>query len=83
MDTKSPQTEDLFLHETRSIWFALVVDDSGIKYTQKEDVYHLMTSVQEKYPFKIDLDTKQYTGINLKWNYDKRKDRVSVDLSMG
>ena len=31
----------LWKHETRSIHFTLVVDNFGVKYTQKKDVYHL------------------------------------------
>ena len=55
---KAPKTEDLFLHETRDILFILFVNDFGIKYTQKEDIDHLIVSIRKKHLFKIDWGTK-------------------------
>ena len=34
--------------------------------------------MREKYTFKVDFDAKQYIGINLKWEYDKRQVRCSM-----
>jgi hypothetical protein len=51
---KETRTPGLFLHETRPISFTLVVDDFGIKYTDKNDVQHLKTSLEEIYTMKID-----------------------------
>ena len=45
---KAPRTEGLFLHDTQEISFTLVVDDFGIKYTNKSDVNHLIASVRAK-----------------------------------
>jgi len=56
-----------------------VVDNFGIKYTQKDDVDHLITAVRAKYPFKVDWDAKQYVDIHLKWDYEKRELRTSMD----
>eukprot|EP00536_Pseudo-nitzschia_multiseries_P019568 jgi/Psemu1/61559/gm1.61559_g len=50
---KAPHTEGLFLHDDRDINFTLVVDDFGIKYTQQEDVDHLVAAVSAKYTFKV------------------------------
>jgi hypothetical protein len=44
----------LFLHKTRDLSFTLVVDDFGIKYTNKDDVDHLIATVLDKYPLKVD-----------------------------
>mmetsp|Transcript_25840 Transcript_25840/g.36772 ORF Transcript_25840/g.36772 Transcript_25840/m.36772 type:complete len:290 (-) Transcript_25840:243-1112(-) len=40
--TEYPITPGLWKHETRSIKFCLVVDDFGIKYTNPDDVTHLL-----------------------------------------
>ena len=73
------RTEGLFKHKTRDITFTLVVDDFGIKYTQQADVDHLIAAVRDKYPFKVDWEAKQYVGIHLKWDYEKRELRTSMD----
>lgn len=50
----------------------LVVDDFLIKYTNEKDLEHLRNTISQQYKFKVDLDAKQYVGINLKWNYNRR-----------
>ena len=44
----------LWKHKTRPILFSLVVDDFGIKYTNKEDADHLMSVLKENYKIKED-----------------------------
>ena len=55
-----------------------MVDDFGIKYTNKDDIDHLINAIKEKYPIKIDWEGSKYIGIDLKWDYTKRE----VILSM-
>ena len=69
----------LFKHETRTISFTLVVDDFGIKWTNKDDLDHLLNSLEKKYSMKVDMDAKQYVGIDLQWDYDKRELVCSTD----
>ena len=69
---KEAITQGLFLHKTRPISFTLVVDDFGIKYIHQRDVDHLYKAIAEKYTFKLDMDGKQYIGVQLEWNYKKR-----------
>eukprot|EP00536_Pseudo-nitzschia_multiseries_P018927 jgi/Psemu1/58057/gm1.58057_g len=76
---KAPHTEGLFLHDERDINFTLVVDDFGIKYTRQEDVDHLVAAVGAKYTFKVDWSGKQYVGVHLRWDYDKREVRLSMN----
>ena len=76
---KAPYTQGLFLHDTRDISFTLVVDDFGIKYIKDEDVEHLRAAISEKYKFKVDMDGKQYIGIHLHWDYEKRELRISMN----
>ena len=71
--------EGYFVHETRDISFTLVVDDFLIKYQNKEDLTHLQDAIGKYYTLKVDLEAKQYVGINLKWDYDKRTVRLSMD----
>jgi hypothetical protein len=42
-------TPGIWYHTTRDITFCLVVDDFGIKYTNKTDDMHLLTALQQLY----------------------------------
>jgi len=75
----TPHTEGLFKHKTRDISFTLVVDDFGIKYKKEEDLEHLISSLKEKYEMTVDTKAKQYVGIALEWDYDKRELTCSMD----
>jgi hypothetical protein len=72
------QTPGLWRHVTRPISFTLVVDDFGVKYTNKADVDHLIECLKKNYDLTQDWDGDLYCGIKLKWNYDKR----TLDISM-
>ena len=39
---------------------------------KKEDMDHLIAVIREKYLIKLDMEPKQYTGIHLNFDYDKR-----------
>ena len=71
--------EGYFRHESRDIDFTLVVDDFLIRYTRDEDLEHLNEAISDHYTFKVDMESKQYVGINLKWDYNKRTVRLSMD----
>ena len=71
-------TDGLFVHKTRNISFTLVVDDFGIKYHRQEDVEHLIKAMREKYTFKVDYQAKQYIGIHLDWDYNRREVKCSM-----
>ena len=66
---ESKLTKGLFKHETQDISFTLVVDDFGIKWTKQGDLNHLITALEQKYEMKVDMESKQYVGIELKWDY--------------
>ena len=76
---KTKHTEGLFRHKTREISFTLVVDDFGIKYIDKADVDHLNRIIREKYKYKVDWEAKQYIGIHLDWDYEKRELIISMN----
>eukprot|EP00957_Ditylum_brightwellii_P196767 14991436-Ditylum_brightwellii.AAC.1 len=62
-------TPGLWRHITRDIRFTLVVDDFVVKYTNKEDIYHLLQALKDKYTVSEDWKGKLYCGLTLDWNY--------------
>jgi hypothetical protein len=65
-------------HKTRNIKFVLVVDDFGIKYLKKEDLDHLITTLEKYYDVTVDLEGKEYVKIELDWDYNKREVHLSM-----
>ena len=74
----SKHTPGLWKHETKPISFILCVDDFGIKYIGKHNLQHLQQALKDKYDITQDDTGSLYCGLNLKWDYIKRK----VELSM-
>ncbi len=58
----------LWRHVWRSIMFCLVVDDFGIKFTDKADFEHLKTALEEYYTVAIDYTGSLFCGIKLTWD---------------
>jgi hypothetical protein len=58
--------------------FTLVVDDFGIRYTNKKDVDDLIAVINQEYKCSQDWSGTRYIGLTLKWDYTKR----FVDVSM-
>jgi len=73
-----PHTPGLFKHTSRPVQFSLVVDDFGIKYTGKDNLDHLISTIKKHYDISVDLEGSLYCGITLQWNYKKE----FVDISM-
>jgi hypothetical protein len=71
-------THGLWKHETRPVWFSLVVDDLGIKYIGRENAKHLMPSINKKYDISSDWTGSAYCGLKIDWDYANG----TVDLSM-
>ena len=71
-------TQVIWTHTHRDINFTLVVDYFGIKYTNKKDADHLISSLQGKYEVTQDCAGGLYYRIKLKWDYKKRQ----LDISM-
>jgi len=76
--TQVKHTHGLFRHKTRNISFTLVVDDFGVKYSNRADLDHLNQALQTKYTTTSDFTGTLYCGLTLKWNYQLRY----VDISM-
>jgi hypothetical protein len=69
----------LWQHDARDIAFCLVVDDFGVKYTNKDDADHLIASLKaSNYQLSTDWEGSRYCGLTLKWDYKTR----TCDISM-
>jgi hypothetical protein len=71
-------TPGLWRHATRPITFTLVVNDFGVKYTQQEDMDHLIECIKKKYKLTKDWDGNLYCTVRLKWDYKA----CTLDISM-
>ena len=60
-----PHTPGLFIHETRQVWFTLVVDDFDIKYVGEENAKHLLVVLKELYEMEEDWTGSLYCVITL------------------
>ena len=69
---KCKNTPGLWYHETKSITFTLVVDNFGVKYVDKSDVEHLISSLKANYGLTVDWTGNLYYGISLEWDYVNR-----------
>jgi hypothetical protein len=69
-------TPGLWKHQTRDIFFTLVVDDFAVKYTDVDDATHLLTTL-ELYVCKTDWSGTRYCGLTLKWDYVTRTCEMS------
>ena len=70
-------TPGLFTNKQKTIQFALVVDDFGIKYTNQQDLDHFLNHLHQKYTITHDEGTR-FNGIHLKWNYKKLECEFSI-----
>jgi len=74
-----PLTAGLWRHKTRDITFCLVVDDFGVKYTNKDDATHLLESLEKcNYKLSTDWTGSRYCGLTIQWDYENR----TCDISM-
>ena len=58
-------------YKTRKTKFCLCVDDFGVKYYNKEDANHLLSSFKNNYNITVDWKGNNYCGLKLDWNYQK------------
>ena len=62
--------------------FVLIVDDFGIEYVGDQHLNHLRTVLTTHYTITEDLEGRKFTGIDLKWNYNKLHSQRTCRLSM-
>jgi hypothetical protein len=68
----------LLRHATRNITIALIVDDFGIKYTNRDDAEHFLAAVREIFPLKVDWTGQNYVGYRV--DYDKAAHEISLSM---
>eukprot|EP01034_Spumella_vulgaris_P028684 gene28684-35585_t len=75
---QTPNTPCLFKHETRPVFFTLVVDDFAIKYKGQDNLDHLFGVLRSLYTITVDPTGSKYIGIKIVF------DRIAktVELSM-
>jgi hypothetical protein len=71
-------TPGIWLHTTKPTPFSLVVDDFEVTYVTDADAHHLRNALLRNYEITTDWGGTVYSGITLKWDYDKR----TCDISM-
>ena len=63
---QTPHTPGLWRHHTKPIQFALVVDDFGIKYDNKQDAQDLINALEKNYEaVSVYWDGELFCGIKL------------------
>jgi hypothetical protein len=72
------RTPGLWLHKTRPIAFSLVVNDFAVKYVVKQHADHLLNALLKTYELTTEWAATVYSGMTLKWDYEKR----TCDMSM-
>ena len=63
---QSKTTPGLWTHETRPIWFSLVVDDFGVKYVGEEHAQHLVSVLQQHYDISTDWKGRKIHTVRAK-----------------
>jgi hypothetical protein len=75
----APHTHGLWLHNTKKIQFALVVDDFGIECEDRQDAEDLIQIIKDHYEaVSEDWVGELFCGITHEWDYKNK----TVDLSM-
>ena len=63
---QTPHTPGLWKHHTKPIRFALVVDNFGIKYENKQDAQDLINALEKNYEaVSVELDEELFCGIKI------------------
>ena len=68
----------IFRHISNSIFFVLVGDDFGIKFTDISHAKHLLRALKSKYEISTDWSGSKYCGLHINWDYTNKH----VDISM-
>ncbi len=56
----------------------LVVNNFGIKYLNREDLYHLIQLLEKYYDVSVNLDWKEFVKIQFDWDNENRKVHLSM-----
>jgi hypothetical protein len=75
---RARHTPGIWLHKTRYISFTLVVDDFAVKYVGRQHAEHLRNALLRTYELTTDWTAMVYSGMTLKWDYNKRRCDISM-----
>ena len=64
-------TPGMWTYITRPVQFTLVLDDSCVKFTSKEDTDHLVRALKNNYKIATDWTGLLYCGMVLQWDYEQ------------
>ena len=73
-----PHTPGLWKHTHRPIQLSLVVDDFGVKYTNKDNIEYLLNVLKQHYDMSEDWEGNLYCVITLHWYYNKQILKISM-----
>jgi hypothetical protein len=76
--TECVNTPGLWKHETQPISFTLVINNVGVKYVSKNNVDHLIASIEMTYTLTEDWTGNLYCGITLEWDYVNQHINISM-----
>lgn len=68
----------LFRHAHRPIFFTLIVDDFGIKYSNRDDAEHLFSTLREIYTITTDMTGQEYLGLSIAHDTVGHKITISI-----
>jgi hypothetical protein len=71
-------TPGLWRDTASDLMFTLVVDDFGVRYTDKANVDRLLNVLQQEYKCSTDWTGNRYVGLTLDWDYQNG----TCDISM-
>jgi hypothetical protein len=71
-------TPGLWLHKAQPITFSLIVDDFAVEYMGKHHADHLINSFLQSYELITDWEKNVYSGMSLKWDYQKKECDISM-----
>ena len=71
-------TSCLFKHEVHDTYFALVVDDFAIKYSDRAHADHLFNAIRTEYDLDIDWDGSKFIGMSIV--YDRAAHTITLSM---
>ncbi len=75
---QSKITPGYWCHDWHPISFTLIVDDFGVKYTNKDNVEHLLYILKQDYEIDTNWKGTSYLGLTLDWDYKQCKVHLSM-----
>lgn len=79
---KVAHTPGLWHHINRNIQFTLIVNNFGVKYTNKQDAEYLIQCLHEHYKITEDWKGDLYCGIKMMWHLGNTPATHWVNISM-